>query len=104
MYERTHYIRRIDKLARKVNYEEKISALEAKIEKKHNEIKALKTQLSELKAKKADGDYKELTEYMMANNLTAAEVLAWSISSTLIEIYTHATLESKKKAMMNAIF
>ena len=63
-------------MARKVNYEEKISALEAKIEKKHNEIKALKSQLSELKAKKADGDYKELTEYMMANNLTAAEVLA----------------------------
>ena len=28
----------------------------------------------------------------------------WSKSSTLIEIYTHATLESKKKAMMNAIF
>ena len=63
-------------MARKVNYEEKISALEAKIEKKHNEIKAIKTQLSELKAKKADGDYKELTEYMVNNNLSAAEVLA----------------------------
>ena len=63
-------------MARKANYEEKISALEAKIEKKHNEIKAIKSQLNELKAKKADDDYKELTEYMMANNLTAAEVLA----------------------------
>ena len=63
-------------MARKANYEEKISALEAKIEKKHNEIKALKSQLNELKAKKADDDYKELTEYMMANNLTVAEVLA----------------------------
>ena len=63
-------------MARKANYEEKISVLEAKIEKKHNEIKALKSQLNELKAKKADDDYKELTEYMMANNLTVAEVLA----------------------------
>ena len=63
-------------MARKANYEEKISALDAKIEKKHNEIKALKSQLNELKAKKADDDYKELTEYMMANNLTVAEVLA----------------------------
>ena len=63
-------------MARKANYEEKISAIEAKIEKKHNEIKALKSQLSELKAKKAEDDYKELTEYMQANNLTAEEVLA----------------------------
>ena len=63
-------------MARKANYEEKINAIEKKIEKKHNEIKALKTQLSELKAKKAEGDYKELTEYMQANNLTAEEVLA----------------------------
>lgn len=63
-------------MARKANYEEKISAIEAKIEKKHNEIKALKSQLSELKAKKAEGDYKELTDYMQSNNLTAEEVLA----------------------------
>ena len=63
-------------MARKANYEEKINAIEAKIEKKHNEIKALKSQLSELKAKKAEDDYKELAEYMQANNLTAEEVLA----------------------------
>ena len=63
-------------MARKANYEEKISAIEAKIEKKQNEIKALKSQLGELKAKKASDDYKELTEYMAANNLTAEEVLA----------------------------
>lgn len=68
--------RRCFVMARKANYEEKISAIEAKIEKKHNEIKALKSQLSELKAKKAEGDYKELTDYMQSNNLTAEEVLA----------------------------
>jgi SMC interacting uncharacterized protein involved in chromosome segregation len=63
-------------MARKANYEEKISAIEAKIEKKQNEIKALKAQLNDLKAKKADGDYKELTDYMLANNISAEEVLA----------------------------
>ena len=63
-------------MARKANYEEKISALEAKIEKKQGEIKTLKAKVNELKAKKAEGDYKELTEYMLTNNLTAAEVLA----------------------------
>ena len=63
-------------MARKGNYEEKISALAAKIEKKQDEIKALKVKVSELKAKKAKSDYQELTEYMLANNLTAEEVLA----------------------------
>ena len=63
-------------MARKANYDEKISVLEAKIEKKQSEIKALKAQVSELKAKKAKNDYQELTEYMLANNLTAEEVLA----------------------------
>lgn len=63
-------------MARKANYEEKITAIEAKIAKKQEELKSLKMQVSELKAKKAADDYKELTEYMMSNNLTAAEVLA----------------------------
>ncbi len=63
-------------MARKANYDEKISALEAKIEKKQGEIKALKAQVSELKAKKAEEDYKDLMEYMLANNLSAEEVLA----------------------------
>ena len=53
-------------MARKANYDEKISAIEAKIAKKQDEIKA----------KKAQDDYKELTEYMAANNLSASEVLA----------------------------
>ncbi|BAL85094.1 hypothetical protein SELR_pSRC300210 (plasmid) [Selenomonas ruminantium subsp. lactilytica TAM6421] len=63
-------------MARKVNYEEKISALEAKIEKKQNEIKALKGKLGELKSAKAKEDYKELMEYMVTNNLSAEEVLS----------------------------
>lgn len=63
-------------MARKANYEEKISAIEAKIAKKQSEIKALKKQVDELKSKKASDDYKALTEYMLANNLTAEEVLA----------------------------
>ena len=63
-------------MARKANYEEKISAIEAKIEKKQEELKKLKAQLSSLKNKKADDDYKELTEYMLANNISAGDVLA----------------------------
>jgi Skp family chaperone for outer membrane proteins len=63
-------------MARKANYEEKISGIEAKIAKKQEELKSLKAQLNEIKAKKAQDDYKELTEYMTANNLSAAEVLA----------------------------
>ena len=63
-------------MAKKTNYNEKISALEKKIAKKQDEIKALKAKLNELKDKKAKDDYQELANYMMANNLTAEEVLA----------------------------
>ena len=63
-------------MARKANYEEKIKAIEVKIEKKQEEIKALKSLLNSLKTKKSEGDYKELTEYMLANNISAEEVLA----------------------------
>lgn len=63
-------------MARKANYEEKISGIEAKIAKKQEELKSLKAQLSEIKAKKAQDDYKELTEYMQNNNLSASDVLA----------------------------
>ena len=41
-------------MARKANYEEKINAIEAKIAKKQEELKSLKAQLSEIKAKKAN--------------------------------------------------
>ena len=62
-------------MARQTNYAEKITAIEAKIAKKQSEIKTLKAQLSTLKEKKAADDYKALTEYMAANNLSANDVL-----------------------------
>ena len=63
-------------MARKANYDEKIKVIEEKIEKKSAEIKALKSQLGELKTKKSQDDYQELMEYMKANNLSAGEVLS----------------------------
>ena len=62
-------------MARQTNYAEKINAIEAKIAKKQSEIKTLKAQLSSLKNKKAADDYKALTEYMTANDLSASDVL-----------------------------
>ena len=62
-------------MARKANYEEKIATLQAKITKKQEELKTLKAQLEEVKAKKAQQDYKVLVEYMEQNNLTAEDVL-----------------------------
>ncbi len=63
-------------MARKANYDEKIALIEAKIEKKKEEIKALKDQLSELQSKKAKNDYQELLDYMRSNNISAGEVLS----------------------------
>ena len=63
-------------MARKANYEEKISAIEAKIEKKKEEIKSLKEQLAALQSKKAQNDYQELLDYMKNNNMSAGEVLS----------------------------
>ncbi|MBO6202312.1 protein kinase [Selenomonas ruminantium] len=63
-------------MARKANYDEKIKAIEEKIEKKSNELKSLKAQLTELKSKKAQDDYQELMDYMKANNMSAGEVLS----------------------------
>ena len=63
-------------MARKANYDEKIKAIEEKVEKKSNELKALKAQLTELKSKKAQDDYQELMDYMKANNMSAGEVLS----------------------------
>ena len=63
-------------MARKANYDEKIKAIEEKIEKKSNELKSLKAQLTELKSKTAQDDYQELMDYMKANNMSAGEVLS----------------------------
>ena len=63
-------------MARKAHYEEKISTIEAKIEKKKAEIKSLKDKLSALQSKKAQDDYQELLAYMKNNNMSAGEVLS----------------------------
>ena len=63
-------------MARKANYEEKISTIEAKIEKKKEEIKSLKDELAALQSKKAQNDYQELLDYMKNNNLSAGDVLS----------------------------
>jgi uncharacterized membrane protein YgaE (UPF0421/DUF939 family) len=63
-------------MARKANYDVKIEALQAKIEKKQNEIKALKEELMIAKSKKSQGSYKELIAYMEAQNMSAEDVLA----------------------------
>lgn len=63
-------------MARKANYEEKIATIEAKIEKKKEEIKSLKDELVTLQSKKAQNDYQELLDYMKNNDLSAGEVLS----------------------------
>lgn len=63
-------------MARKANYEEKIATIEAKIEKKKEEIKSLKDKLVTLQSKKAQNDYQELLDYMKNNDLSAGEVLS----------------------------
>lgn len=62
-------------MARKANYDEKIAVLEAKIEKKKEDLKKLKAQLSEVKAKKANEGHQELEDFMLKNKMSAAEVL-----------------------------
>ncbi len=62
-------------MARKTNYDEKIATIEAKIEKKKEELKSLKEQLATFQSKKAQNDYQELLDYMKNNNISAEDVL-----------------------------
>lgn len=62
-------------MARQMNYSAKIESLEAKINKKQEELKKLKVELSETKARKAESDYKELIDYMEQNGISAEDVL-----------------------------
>ena len=62
-------------MARTADYDAKIAVIEEKLEKKKNEVKKLKETLAELKEKKAKADYKELLNYMMENEISAAQVL-----------------------------
>lgn len=62
-------------MARQMNFNAKIEVLETKINKKQEELKKLKTELAEAKAKKANVDYKALIEYMEQNGISAEAVL-----------------------------
>ncbi len=53
-----------------------MQSIEAKIEKKKEEIKSLKEELAALQSKKAQNDYQELLDYMKNNNLSAGDVLS----------------------------
>lgn len=63
-------------MARQANYEEMISSIKTKIEKKKEQIKQLKAQVVALEKQKADNAFKELADYIRANDITAEEVLA----------------------------
>lgn len=62
-------------MARQMNFNAKIEVLEAKINKKQEELKKLKVELAEAKTKKANVDYKALIEYMEQNGISAETVL-----------------------------
>lgn len=69
-------------MARVANYEQKIENITAKIEKKAEEIKALKAQLADLEAKKTRTDFKVLNEYLVNKGIAPEEAL-----SKLKELY-----------------
>ena len=62
-------------MARTANYEQKIENITAKIEKKAEEIKALKAQLAEKKKKKTRTDFKVLNEYLVNKGIAPEEAL-----------------------------
>ena len=54
----------------RMNFDAKIEMLEAKIEKKTNDLKKLKEELEDVKERKMKTAYKELLEYMSENDIT----------------------------------
>lgn len=62
-------------MARVANYEQKIESITAKIEKKTEELKALKAQLADLEAKKTRTDFKVLNEYLVNKGIAPEEAL-----------------------------
>ena len=62
-------------MARNANYDAKIESLKAKIEKKSEEIKGLKAELSKLEDAKTKFDFKALNEYLAAKNIAPDEAL-----------------------------
>lgn len=59
----------------RMNFDAKIEMLEAKIEKKTNDLKKLKEELEDVKEKKMKTAYKELLEYMSENDITTDQVM-----------------------------
>lgn len=62
-------------MARQINYEEKIAGIKEKIEKKQEELKALKAELNKLENGYQDIKNKELVELMEAKGIDAARVM-----------------------------
>ena len=62
-------------MARAANYEQKIESIKAKIEKKTEELKALKAQVADLEAKKTKTDFKVLNEYLVNKGIAPEEAL-----------------------------
>ena len=62
-------------MARVANYEQKIENITAKIEKKAEEIKALKAQLADLESKKTRTYFKVLNEYLVNKGIAPEEAL-----------------------------
>lgn len=59
----------------RMNFDAKIEMLEAKIEKKTNDLKNLKEELETVKERKMKTAYKELLEYMSENDITTDQVM-----------------------------
>ncbi len=62
-------------MPRKINYEQKIADVQAKIEKKQAEIRELRSAYNALKAQQEQVDKKVILEEMEARNLTTDQVL-----------------------------
>ena len=62
-------------MARVANYEQKIEGLKAKIEKKTEELKNLKADLSKLEEAKTKTDFKVLNEYLVNKGIAPEEAL-----------------------------
>lgn len=62
-------------MARAANYEQKIKTIKEKIEKKTEELKALKAQVADLEAKKTKTDFKVLNEYLANKGIAPEEAL-----------------------------
>lgn len=62
-------------MARKANYDQKITDLQTKIEKKQAEIKALRAEYNNLKNQQAGEAKKAVLEEMAARNISVDQVL-----------------------------